>query len=333
MVHSEENKCALLPILPLPPAQERPMFSVMIPTYNCAKLLVKTLESVLAQDLGEGLMQVEVVDDHSTTDDPESVVREVGKGRVSFFRQSHNVGATVNFNTCLIRSRGYLVHILHGDDFVEPSFYERISELATTFHEASLFAARFYYIDECDIRTGISRRLQKYERNVSHDISLFAAGPVIHFVSSVFRRSFFERYGGFDPRLIHAADWEMWVRTIKEGGIVMTPEVLGNYRVFANNDTGRLMKTAENLVDRQRCIKLLADRYPDFDVERACLSTLAMCENQENRFKQIGDMDSVRNNRIFWNKNTTLTVKIGRSMRELTNFLRSTTIVKKLMIK
>lgn len=333
MVHSEENAFALLPISPLPPAQERPIFSVMIPTYNCAKLLGKTLESVLAQDLGPDQMQITVVDDHSTSDDPESVVNSIGRGRVEFFRQPHNVGATKNFNTCIELSRGQFVHILHGDDWLENSFYESINALIARFPEASLFSARFYYVDENGVRTGISPRVQQYELAVSKDSTFFTDGPIIHFVTSVFRRSFFEQNGSFNDYLVHAADWEMWVRVIKEGGIVMTPDVLGNYRVFANNDTGRLMRTAENLVDRQRCIKMLAARYPDFDVVRAYLSTLVMCENQENRFKQIGDMDSARNNRMFWNKNSTLTVKLGRLMREFTDYLRSTTIVKHLMIK
>jgi glycosyltransferase involved in cell wall biosynthesis len=51
----------------------RPRWSVMIPTHNCARYLRETLTSVLAQDPGPDVMQIEVVDDHSTKDDPEQV--------------------------------------------------------------------------------------------------------------------------------------------------------------------------------------------------------------------------------------------------------------------
>ena len=103
-------------IEPVDSALARPVWSVMIPTYHCARYLGETLRSVLAQDPGPDAMQIEVVDDHSTQDDPESVVREVGRGRVGFFRQPANVGITRNFATCITRSRGRLVHLLHGDD-------------------------------------------------------------------------------------------------------------------------------------------------------------------------------------------------------------------------
>ena len=63
---------------PVDAAFVRPVWSVMIPTYHCARYLGETLRSVLAQDPGPDAMQIEVVDDHSTQDDPERVVREVG---------------------------------------------------------------------------------------------------------------------------------------------------------------------------------------------------------------------------------------------------------------
>ena len=77
------------------------MWSVMIPTFNCAPFLGETLRSVLAQDPGPAEMQICVVDDGSTKDDPETVVGEIGRGRVAFVRNAVNLGATRNFNRCI----------------------------------------------------------------------------------------------------------------------------------------------------------------------------------------------------------------------------------------
>src|SRR5687767_4743988 len=96
----------------------------MIPTYNCALHLRYALESVLAQDPGRERMQIEVIDDASTVDDPEAIVARIGRDRVGFYRQPGNVGHVRNFETCLARARGRFIHLLHGDDAVRPGFYE-----------------------------------------------------------------------------------------------------------------------------------------------------------------------------------------------------------------
>jgi cellulose synthase/poly-beta-1,6-N-acetylglucosamine synthase-like glycosyltransferase len=50
-------------IPPVPEGVSRPFWSVMIPTFNCARFLRTTLESVLQQNYPPQAMQIEVVDD------------------------------------------------------------------------------------------------------------------------------------------------------------------------------------------------------------------------------------------------------------------------------
>ncbi|WP_157578920.1 glycosyltransferase family 2 protein, partial [Pontibacter roseus] len=95
-------------IPPLDPSEERPLWSVMIPVYNCSQFLVYTLESVLEQGIPVEQMQIEVVDDASTDADVEKIVQEVGKGRISYYRQPQNVGSLRNFETCINHAKGHL---------------------------------------------------------------------------------------------------------------------------------------------------------------------------------------------------------------------------------
>ncbi len=113
-------------IPPVPEGVPRPLWSVMIPTYNSGKYLRETLTSVLVQAPGTDVMQITVVDDHSTQDNPAAVVEELGQGRVEFYRQTENVGLSKNFQTCLELSRGKLIHQLHGDDCVRDGFYQKM---------------------------------------------------------------------------------------------------------------------------------------------------------------------------------------------------------------
>src|SRR5687768_11687461 len=88
-------------VAPITDGLPRPFWSVMIPTHDCAEYLRRTLASVLAQAPAAAEMQIEVVDDCSTRDDPEAVVSAVGGGRVTFHRHPQNAGAIANFNSCL----------------------------------------------------------------------------------------------------------------------------------------------------------------------------------------------------------------------------------------
>jgi glycosyltransferase involved in cell wall biosynthesis len=107
---------------------DRPMWSVLIPVYNCARYLEETLAGVLSQDPGETVMEIIVIDDCSS-DDPGEVVERLAGSRARFIRQTENVGKIRNYETGLNESRGILIHQLHGDDRVRPGFY-RSMELA-----------------------------------------------------------------------------------------------------------------------------------------------------------------------------------------------------------
>lgn len=131
----------------IPPVADnapRPKWSVLIPTYNSGAYLEGALKSVLAQDPGPELMEIIVVDDHSTSDDPEAVVLRVGGGRVRFIRQPRNVGKVRNYETGLLASRGELIHQLHGDDRVRPGFYRYLQESFDSFPQAGAFFCAQY---------------------------------------------------------------------------------------------------------------------------------------------------------------------------------------------
>src|SRR5262244_3596494 len=109
-----------------PDGVQRPFWSVMIPTYNPVGYLERTIESILTQDAGPKEMQTEVIDDCSTKTDVERLVRKVGGDRVTFYQRLERGDLCGNWNTCIDRARGHWVHILHQDDLVLPSFYQRL---------------------------------------------------------------------------------------------------------------------------------------------------------------------------------------------------------------
>jgi GT2 family glycosyltransferase len=227
-----EQKSYCSVITPVPENTPRPLWSVMIPTYNCANYLRETLANVLAQDPGAEVMQIQVVDDCSTKDDPEAVVQELGGGRVSFYRQPQNVGYIKNFNTCLQRAHGHLVHILHGDDYVLDGFYLKMQALFSQHPKIGAAFCRHIYMDENGHWQMISQLEQPESGVLNNYLERIVVNNPIQASSMVVKRIAYEQVGGFDHRFTCCCeDWNMWVRVALQYPVGYEVGSLATYRI------------------------------------------------------------------------------------------------------
>jgi glycosyltransferase involved in cell wall biosynthesis len=247
-------------LAPVPAGQDRPLWSVMIPTYNCAGYLRETLAGVLAQDPGPAAMQIEVVDDCSTFDDPEAVVAELGQGRVEFFRRPRSGGHIQNFETCLQRSRGRLVHLLHGDDVIRPGFYHSLAAAFTSHPDLGAAFCRHDYIDETGRRLGESPPERSDSGLLDGWLERIAVNQRIQTPAIVVRRDVYETLGTFDRRLRWVEDWEMWTRIAAHYPTWYEVRSLAAYRLHASSNSTRLARTGENVRDVRRAIAII-NRY------------------------------------------------------------------------
>jgi GT2 family glycosyltransferase len=270
----------------------------MIPTYHCAGFLGETLRSVLDQDPGPDEMQIEVVDDHSTLDDPASVVRTIGGGRVGFHRQPCNVGHVENFNTCLRRSRGQLIHLLHGDDLVRPGFYARLQAQFDRSPDIGAVFCRHVVIDAHGRETGMSPREAAQAGPLPDWLDRIASGQRLQTPSIAVRRSVYEELGGFDHRLTYCEDWEMWVRIAARYQVGFLPEPLAAYRVHNASNTSRHFRTGANVDDLLRAVEINRAHLPASRVERtsrrARLAVALAAIRRARRAYKAGDRTASR---------------------------------------
>lgn len=250
-------------IPPVPVALGQPLWSVMIPTYHCGRYLRDTLASVLAQDLGTQAMQIEVVDDHSLLDDPAAVVTEVGRGRVGFYRQEENVGVPGNFQTCLERSHGQFVHLLHGDDYVRQGFYRKMQQALLDHPAVGAAFCRHIYMDAAGHWQDMAPLEQPASGVLPNSLARLATEQRIMTPSMVVRRAVYEHLGGFDRRLRCSEDWEMWVRIAAHYPIWYEAEPLAVYRMHQHSNTGRHLRTAEDVQYTRQAIEIFRAYLPD----------------------------------------------------------------------
>ena len=249
----------------------------MIPAYNCRRHLGQTLESVLAQDPGPVLMQIEVVDDASD-DHPETIVADLAPGRVQLYRQPRNVGAASNFNTCIARARGELVHLLHGDDWVRPGFYAALEQ---GFADAGTGAAFCRYIGADE--EGHWHTVAPLERRspglVPDWLERIGEGQRLQTPCMAVRRVVYEDVGGFDARLDgYGEDWEMWVRIAARYPVWYEPEPLAVYRVHSSSLSGGQLATGQNVRQLRRAVELNRAVLPperEQEISRAAHAAIA----------------------------------------------------------
>jgi glycosyltransferase involved in cell wall biosynthesis len=249
------------PVPPVGEALPRPFWSIMIPTFNSGAFLRQTLASVLEQDEGPERMQIAVVDDASDKDDPAQVVAELGKGRVDLLRQPHNVGHIGNFHTCLAASRGMVVHLLHGDDLVEPGFYRALEQGMRDERIGAAFCAS-RYIDAWGKVLGVTPPVAAAAGPLVAPAEQLALEQRVMTPSIVVRRSVYETLGGFDRRLRCSEDWEMWVRIAASYPVWYEPRPLARYRLHQNSNTGRHLASAEDMAFTRRAIAIFSSYLP-----------------------------------------------------------------------
>ncbi|MDB9313963.1 glycosyltransferase [Spirulina sp. CS-785/01] len=257
-------KNAVLPIEPLSEESHRPFWSVMIPAYNRVDYLKRTLESVLAQNIPPEQMQIEVIDNASTLSDIAALVREIAGERVSCYRQPYNVGMAENWTTCVQRAKGYWVHILHDDDIVLPGFYKAYQQVIEQ-TETGMVVGQAVIVDEQENWLNISPYLENGEGVVKNAQQVLSGMSLLTCPAVVVARKSYETLGGFNRNLIHAMDWEMWVRVATYGQVGWVNKPYCLYRVHSQSGTKLATLKADTIKDVLKGIKIIENYFPTTD--------------------------------------------------------------------
>lgn len=233
----------------------------MIPTYNCTPFLREALRSVLAQDLGADRMQIEVVDDASTDEDVAAVVATLGAGRVQYYRQPANVGSLRNFETCLNRSRGHLVHLLHGDDCVRPGFYAQVGQLLAQYPAAGAAFTHYASVNEHGVKVQDFGPVQPAAGILPGWLPRIAEAQYIQYACMVVRREVYEHLGGFYGTTC-GEDWEMWVRIARHYPVAYSPALLAEYRGHPGSVSWKKAQQGQLLDDWAHVIARIEQHLP-----------------------------------------------------------------------
>jgi glycosyltransferase involved in cell wall biosynthesis len=202
---------------------ETPEVSVVIPSRDRWPLLAAALASALAQD--DVRLEVIVVDDGSSDVTPECLA-EVGDARLRIVRHEHSLGVARARNRGVEEARGPWIALLDDDDTWAPAKLrtqlDALDRAGGDFAYASAVHVdehgRVLAVELAPAPAALAPRLLTNENPVPAGCSNVVASTAL-----------LRRIGGFDERLFHLADWDLWLRLVRAGRAVACPEVLVAY--------------------------------------------------------------------------------------------------------
>jgi glycosyltransferase involved in cell wall biosynthesis len=182
-----------------------PFFSIVIPTYNRAALVVATIEAILKQDLPD--FEIIVVDDGSK-DDTEARVATIKDPRLFYHRKENGErGAARNFGARI--SRGTYINFFDSDDLVYPNHLAEAKRLIDERASPEFFHLGYDFKNAHGI---ITRKVD----NLDDSIGVKAMFDNFLSCNGVFVRKDIALQFPFEEArvLASAEDWELWIRLL-----------------------------------------------------------------------------------------------------------------------
>lgn len=205
--------------------------SVVIPTYNRAYCLRRTIQSVVDQTYHNWEL---LVVDNTSRDNTRDVVERFEDDRIKFLQVKNNgvIGKSRNYGIQV--ASGELIAFLDSDDSWLPEKLERsVSALegGCRFVHHDLYISNGIEMEKARI-TNIARRLTN---PVVED--LIRGGNAVCTSSVVVEAELIRDVDGFseDPELVGIEDYDLWVRVAERSeGFAFVEEPLGFYTIDGN---------------------------------------------------------------------------------------------------
>jgi glycosyltransferase involved in cell wall biosynthesis len=251
-----------------------PQVSIIIPAYNYAPFLPKTLQSALAQP--RELCEVVVVDDGSTDDTPQILDRFATRVRVL---AQANRGLSAARNAGIAAARGRWLLFLDADDLLFPGAVRSQLDILEGTGETGLAVCRSVFFEACD-PCGVPvpcGEWRLFRQDLDAHLCHFNIAPPHGFLV---RCEAVIRAGGFDTGLCACEDYDLWFRLAAAGArVVPNPAVCAAYRRHPGSmsrDLGRQYAHDAMLHHRVADVLLDADFPPGGRLE-GLLGCLAGC--------------------------------------------------------
>lgn len=199
---------------------EKDLVSIVMPSYNCARFIAESVESVINQTYSN--WELIIIDDHSS-DNTKEIIESFHDDRIQYYLNEQNRGAAFSRNLALKKAKGEWIAFLDSDDIWLADKLEK--QLKFMIEHGYKFTCSYCcYIDEDSKSLGIIDTCPKHITKIMNYLyNWIGSLTVMYHVPEI---------GVVQIKdLKKRNDYALWLKVFKKADCYSVPEVLAKYRV------------------------------------------------------------------------------------------------------
>ena len=219
-----------------------PKISIITVSFNSAKTIKETIESILIQDYNN----IEyIIIDGGSSDETIDIVKSYGK-KISYFISEKDNGIYDAMNKGIKVATGDIVGILNSDDFYPNSFV--LSNVARSFEKYNCDAV---YGDLVYVKAKDPTQIKRYWQAGNYNTSKIKNGWMLPHPTFFVKKVMYDRYGLYNTDLKSAADYEMILKLLYKENISVQyiPMILVKMRMGGASNSTFLNRIRANKED------------------------------------------------------------------------------------
>lgn len=204
----------------------------VIASFNQGEYLRESINSLAAE-----VDELVVVDDGSTDGSADHLSKGLPKNAIALFN-STNLGVSNTLNRGISHARGHIILLQGGDDICVPGRaaiqkdHLKSKEVTISYSKPIIIGANGRQLPE-----SVAPEFLSSESNsqTSYLQSLLSLGNTICAPSVAFRKSDFQKVGGFNPNLMYLQDFDLWLSLLALGTAKQSDQPIVKYRKHSRN--------------------------------------------------------------------------------------------------
>jgi glycosyltransferase involved in cell wall biosynthesis len=202
-----------------------PLVTIVTPSFNQARFLGATIESVLSQDYPN---LEYIVLDGGSTDGSLDVIHHY-QDRLAAWVSEPDQGQTAAINRGFGMAQGEILAWLNSDDVYFPGAVKEAVACLQAHPDVGMVHGAAYYVDAAGTPVG------RFPSAETDSRSLRRGAPHIAQQAAFFRSTAWKMVGPLDPTFYYAMDYDLWVRISAVTPLIYVPRMWAGFRLHGES--------------------------------------------------------------------------------------------------